>query len=164
MAIPVYLWLTDDVGNQGKGSVDVHGREGSIEIVELMHNVELPTDPLTGQITAKRKHGDYFLLKEVDCSSPYLYQGVSSGQIFKQAVLKFYHINHNGLEEEYFRVTMDNVRVNEIEPFMFDVKNPAYEKRNHIEAFYLAYEKITWLYLDGNITHSDSWNDSKEAA
>ncbi|WFZ26856.1 type VI secretion system tube protein Hcp [Citrobacter portucalensis] len=97
-------------------------------------------------------------------TSPYLYQGVSSGRIFKQAVLKFYHINHNGLEEEYFRVTMDNVRVKEIEPFMFDVKNPTYEKRNHIEAFYLAYEKITWLYLDGNIIHSDSWNDSKEAA
>ena len=38
MAIPVYLWLIDDAGNQVKGSVDVHGREGSIEIVELMHN------------------------------------------------------------------------------------------------------------------------------
>ena len=50
MAIPVYLWLTDDAGNQVKGSVDVQDREGSIEIVELMHNVELSTDLLTGKI------------------------------------------------------------------------------------------------------------------
>jgi len=164
MAIPVYLWLTDDAGNQVKGSVDVQGREGSIEIVELMHNVELSTDPLTGKITGKPLHGDYALIKEVDSSSSYLYQGVSNGRKFKQAVLKFYRINDYGQEEEYFRVTMDNLRINEIEPFMFDIKNPTFEKHNHLEAFYLAYEKITWHYLDGNIIHSDSWNDKKEAA
>lgn len=39
MAIPVYLWLMDDVGNQAKGSVDINTREGSIEVVELMHAV-----------------------------------------------------------------------------------------------------------------------------
>lgn len=41
MAIPVYLWLVDDAGNLVKGSVDVRGREGSIEISEFMHTVEL---------------------------------------------------------------------------------------------------------------------------
>ncbi|MGG7521640.1 Hcp family type VI secretion system effector [bacterium BS0013] len=164
MAIPVYLWLIDDAGNQVKGSVDVHGREGSIEIVELMHSVDLPTDNLTGKPTAKRIHCDYALIKEVDCSSPYLYQGVSSGKKFKQAVLKFYRINYNGQEEEYFRVTMDAIRINEIEPYTFDIKNPTFEKHNHLEAFYLAYEKITWHYLDGNIIHSDLWNGNKEIA
>lgn len=28
MAIPIYLWLTDDVGNTIKGSVGVQQREG----------------------------------------------------------------------------------------------------------------------------------------
>lgn len=164
MAIPVYLWLTDDAGNHVKGSVNVDDREGSIEIVEFMHNVELPTDDLTGKITSKRQHGDYALIKEVDCSSPYLYKSVSTGSKFKKAVLKFYRINYNGHEEEYFRVTMENVRVNEIEPFMMDIKNPTFEKHNHLEAFYLAYEKIIWHYLDGNIIHSDSWNNIKGTA
>lgn len=162
MAIPVYLWLKDGGGNLVRGSVDVKGREGSIEIQELMHTVDLPIDGRTGKIVSKRLHGDYFLIKEVDSSSPYLYQGVSSGKKFKEAVLKFYRINYNGQEEEYFRVTMENVRVNEIEPLMMDIKNPRYAKHNHLEAFYLAYEKITWHYLEGNIIHSDSWN-SKEA-
>lgn len=163
MAIPVYLWLKDDGGNLVRGSVDVKGREGSIEIQELMHTVDLPIDDHTGKVVSKRLHGDYFLIKELDSSSPYLYQGVSSGKKFKEAVLNFYRINDNGQEEEYFRVTMENVRVNEIEPLMMDIKNPQYQKHNHLEAFYLAYEKITWHYLDGNIIHSDSWN-SKEAA
>lgn len=33
MAIPAYLWLKDDGGADIKGSVDVQGREGSIEVV-----------------------------------------------------------------------------------------------------------------------------------
>ncbi|WP_313574594.1 Hcp family type VI secretion system effector [Pseudescherichia sp.] len=102
MALPVYLWLKDDGGNAVRGYVDVKDREGSIEIVELMHTVDLPIDDRTGKIVSKRLHGDYFVIKELDSSSPYLYQGVSSGRKFKEAVLKFYRINYNGQEEEYF--------------------------------------------------------------
>ena len=116
MAIPVYLQLKDDGGNAVRGSVNVKDREGSIEIVELMHTVDLHTDARTGRVISKRLHGDYFLIKELDSSSPYLYQGVSSGRKFKEAVLKFYRINYSGQEEEYFRVTMENVRINEVEP------------------------------------------------
>ena len=35
MAIPAYMWLKDDGGSAIKGSVDVHGREDSVEIVEF---------------------------------------------------------------------------------------------------------------------------------
>lgn len=51
MAIPVYLWLEDDGGSPIKGSVDIHGREGSIEVSEFMHSVEQSTDFLTGKAT-----------------------------------------------------------------------------------------------------------------
>lgn len=163
MAIPVYLWLTNDAGNLVKGSVDINGREGSIEIVEFMHAIELPTDDRTGKITSKRIHGDYAIIKELDSSSPYLYQGVTTGQRFQKAELKFYQINENGQEVEYFRTTLENVRINEIEPFMFDINDPKFEKHNHLEALYLSYEKITWHYIDGNIIHSDSWNEARIA-
>ncbi|MBU9834260.1 type VI secretion system tube protein TssD [Rahnella perminowiae] len=119
MATPVYLWLTNDAANLVKGSVDINGREGSIEIVEFMHAIELPTDDRTGKITSKRIHGDYAIIKELDSSSLYLYQGVTTGQRFQKAELKFYQINENGQEVEYFRTTLENVRINEIEPFMF---------------------------------------------
>jgi len=163
MAVPVYLWLKDDGGHAVNGSVDIKNREGAIEIVELMHNVELPIDNHTGKITHKCIHNDYFLIKETDRSSPFLYHSVSSGRKMKEAVLNFYRINANGQEEEYFRITMEDVRVNEIEPYMLDVKAPQYEKHNHLEAFYLSYERITWHYLDGNIIHSDVCSN-KEAA
>lgn len=49
MAIPAYLWLKDDGGADIKGSVDVQGREGSIEVVALDHDVYIPTDNNTGK-------------------------------------------------------------------------------------------------------------------
>lgn len=44
MAIPAYLWMKDDGGAEIKGSVDVHGREGSIEVLGFSHGLHLPTD------------------------------------------------------------------------------------------------------------------------
>lgn len=49
MAIPAYLWLKDDGDQIIKGSVDVNGRDGSIEVNGFSHNVTVPTDAITGK-------------------------------------------------------------------------------------------------------------------
>ena len=80
MAIPAYLWLKDDGGADIKGSVDVQGREGSIEVVALDHDVYIPTDNNTGKLTGTRTHKPFTFTKEIDASSPYLYKAVTTGQ------------------------------------------------------------------------------------
>lgn len=157
MAIPVYLSLEDDGGAPVKGSVDVIGREGTIEVAELMHSVEQPTDSLTGKSTAMRSHSSYAFMKDVDSSSPYLYKALTTGQTLKKATFKFYRIDCNGQEREYFITTLENVKVIEIEPLMLSVKSHQWEKYNHLEYVDLSYEKITWHYIDGNVIHSDLW-------
>ncbi|PBI79079.1 Hcp1 family type VI secretion system effector [Rahnella victoriana] len=163
MAIPAYLWLRDDRGEAIRGSVDIRGREGSIEVLGLNHSVSIPTDNLTGKVSAIREHAPYTFDKEIDASSPYLYKATTSGQKFQSAEMKFYRINDAGQEEEYFSAFMEGVRVVSIGPMMYDIKSAYGEKRNHLEMIELIYEKITWRYTDGNIIHSDSWNDRKTA-
>lgn len=63
MAIPVYLWLYSEEEKQLKGSVDVHRREGSIEITGFSHGVEIPTDDYSGKITATRQHSPFVFYK-----------------------------------------------------------------------------------------------------
>lgn len=46
---------------------------------------------------------------------------------------------------------------------MHDIKDPSYEKHNHLEQIELRYKKITWTYKDGNIIHSASWNERATA-
>lgn len=163
MAIPVYLWLKDDGGADIKGSVDVNSREGSIEVIEFVHSLNIPTDNNTGKLTGTRIHSPVVLVKEFDSSSPYLYKAVTSGQTLKSAEMKWYRINDAGQEVEYFNIKLDNVKIVSVAPIMHNVKNPATEKFNHMESLQLRYEKITWTYKDGNIIHSDSWNERPTA-
>ncbi|MCT4706179.1 Hcp family type VI secretion system effector [Enterobacteriaceae bacterium H16N7] len=163
MAIPAYLWLKDDGGVDIRGSVDVAGREGSIEILGLNHGVTLPTDSATGKPTATREHSPYSFDKEIDSSSPYLYKAVTSGQKLRSAEIKFYRINDAGQETEYFSTLMEGVTVVSVGPIMYDVKSEYGEKRNHLELVELVYEKIIWRYVDGNIIHSDSWKERATA-
>lgn len=163
MAIPAYLWLKDDGGADIRGPVDVAGREGSIEILGLNHGVSLPTDNATGKPTATCEHSPYSFDKEIDASSPYLYKAVTSGQKLHSAEVKFYRINDAGQEAKYFSVLMEGVTIFSMGPIMYDVKSQYGEKRNHLEAVELTYEKITWCYVDGNIIHSDRWNERTTA-
>lgn len=164
MAIPVYLWLKDDGGADIKGSVDVKGREGSIEVVGQDHNLYIPTDNNTGKLTGTRVHTPFVFTKEVDASSPYLYKAVTTGRTLEGAEFKWYEINKAGQEVEYFNTKLKNVRVVKVASKMHDVKDPAKEKHNHLELVELRYEEITWTYKDGNIIHSDSWNERPSAA
>ncbi|MES0264541.1 type VI secretion system tube protein TssD [Citrobacter sedlakii] len=163
MAIPAYLWLKDDGGEDIKGSVDVRDRDGSIEIIGFNHGVLQPTDKHTGTATSLRAHSPFSFDKEIDSSSPYLYKAVTTGQRLKSAEVKLYKINDAGQEVEYFSVLMEGVTIVSVCPMMLDVKSPDYERHNHIELVKLLYEKITWRFADGNIIHSDSWNDRKTA-
>ena len=161
MAIPAYMWLKDDGGSVIKGSVDVNGREDSVEIVEFLHNVRIPTDANTGKLTGTRVHEPIVLFKEDDASSPYLYKAVTTGQTLKEVEIKWYQIDASGQEKEYFNTKLDNVKVVAVGPVMHNIKDPARERYNHLERVELRYEKITWTYKDGNIIHSDSWNESR---
>lgn len=159
MAIPAYLWLKDDGGADIKGSVDVEGREHSIEILGFAHGLHLPTDSNTGKITGTRVHSPLTFEKEFDSSSPYLYKAVAHGQTLKFAEFRWYRINDAGQEVEYFNMLLENVKVVSICPLMHDVKNPATEKHNHLESVSLRYDRITWKYCDGNIVFSDAWSE-----
>jgi type VI secretion system secreted protein Hcp len=163
MAIPIYLWLRDDGDAEIKGSVDVQNREGSIEVVSQDHSVYIPTDNNTGKLTGTRVHTPFLFTKEIDASSPYLYKAVTTGKTLKSAEFKWYRIDDAGQEVEYFITTMENVKVVNVSPKMHDVKDANKEKHNHLEQVELRYEKISWTFTQGNISHSDSWNERQSA-
>jgi len=160
MAIPAYLWLKDDGGALIKGGVDVIGREYSIEVKGFHHNLMTPTDDRTGKITGTRIHSPMMLIKDFDCSSPYIYKAVATGQCLASAEIKWYRINDAGQEVEYFNMLLEGVRIVSISPVMGHSSNP---NENHMESVELRYEKITWKHNDGNIIYADSWDDRQTA-
>lgn len=126
--------------------------------VDYVTSFELPF-----RLLLTRIHTPFLFTKEIDSSSPYLYKAVTTGQTLKSAEFKWYKINDAGQEVEYFNTKLENVKVVKVNPVMHDIKNPVYEKHNHLEQVELRYEKITWTYKDGNIIHSDAWSERTTA-
>ncbi|MCR6469765.1 2-thiouracil desulfurase family protein [Enterobacter sp. RD4-1-1] len=58
-----------------------------------------------------------------------------------QLMIKWYRINYSGLEEEYFNMLPEDVRIVSISPAMTTGDNP---NENPMETVELRYEKITW--------------------
>ncbi len=100
MAIPIYLWRYDEEEQLVMGSADIKGREGSIEVVGMQHEIFIPADHITGIITATQQHEAYAFEKEIDRASPSLYHAVTTGRILTKAIFRYYRINCNGSEEE----------------------------------------------------------------
>lgn len=163
MPIPPYMWLKDDGGTDIRGSVDVHDREGSIEIIGLSHGINLPVDSAHGKITGTRQHSSMMIEKEVDSSTPYLYKAAATGQALKSAEIRFYNISDAGQEVCYYTVLMENVKITGVNCGVANVKLAGNDKLNHTESVSLQYEKITWRIVDGNIQYSDSWNERPTA-
>lgn len=161
MAVPVHLFLTDDGGSVIKGASDVLDREGSIELRGFHHSLTLPTDPMTGRVTGTRQHSPFQFTKEIDSASPYLFKAAATGQTLQTAEFRFYHIDYAGQEVEYYRITLEKVKVISVSPMMHDTRDcPG---TGHMEEVALNYEKITHLYKDGNLLAHDSWNERPTA-
>jgi type VI secretion system secreted protein Hcp len=155
------MFIKDETGADVKGSVDVKGREGSIEVLEFHHEVRIPTDPDTGRLTGTRKHESLTFVKAFDASSPYLYKAVCEGQTYNSVELKWYNIDDTGSEKEYFNTKLEGVKVCSVKAYMPNVKDPTKERYTHLEEVSMRYRKITWTFLDGNLQASDAWAEGR---
>ncbi len=158
MAIPGYMWITDDQGNAVHGPVDVQGREGSIEVVGFKHQIYIPNDHDTGVLTGTRKHDPLIITKNFCGASPILNKACCSGKTLRQVKISWYQITNEGREKEYFRHVLSNAKVVAVKPHMDNIKDKSKQAYGHMEDIALRYEKIEWTYLDGNITADDQWN------
>jgi type VI secretion system secreted protein Hcp len=159
MAIPLHLWLKDSNGADIVGSSQVAGRDGSIEVLSVAHGLNTPVDAHTGRLMGTRAHRPLCIEKEIDRASPILYRAIARSELLGEAILRWYRVDESGSEVEYFRMTMEGVRVTSISPRMPNFKDESRQSQNHTEFVELRYSAITWAYLDGNLMFKDAWNE-----
>jgi type VI secretion system secreted protein Hcp len=143
------------------GSVQVSGREETVQVLALDHELHIPVDKKDSKATGTRLHGDFIFTKNYDMSSPELFNCLCNGKVIPKIELFWYEIKPSGSEEVYFTHILEEVRVVRIKSEMPDVDNEANEHYKHMERVSLRYEKITWRYEDGNIEFSDSWKENR---
>lgn len=141
----IHMTLSDD-GTDIQGSCTAAGKEGTIAVVGLGHQVSIPYEPSSGLPTGSRQHGPLTVLKYIDKSSPLLYKMLCEGNTGDME-LKFYSDNHpGGGIQHYYTITLEDVKI-------VDMKMAF----PNVESVSFIYQDITWTCEEGGIFFHDVW-------
>jgi type VI secretion system secreted protein Hcp len=162
MALNAYLRLKGQKQGNIEGSVTQKGREKSIMVIAVSHEVISPRDPASGLPTGKRMHKPFVVTKELDKSSPKMYQLLTNNENIQEWSLEFWTPQvraaaGTGVEVQHYKVQLVNANVASINFRMLNNKNPDLMRYAEFEEIAFTYQKITWTWNDGGITSDDDW-------
>jgi type VI secretion system secreted protein Hcp len=162
MALNAYLNLKGQKQGQIKGSVTQKGREGKIMVIAVSHEIVSPRDAASGLPTGKRQHKPFVITKELDKSSPLLYNALVNNENITEFVLQFWSPKQGaatgaGVEFQHYTVKLTNANIADIRFIMLNNKNPELMRYAEYEEIAFTYQKIEWTWTDGGITSQDDW-------
>jgi type VI secretion system secreted protein Hcp len=166
MALNAYLKLKGQKQGEIKGSVTQKGRENKIMVIAVSHSIVSPRDHASGLPTGKRMHKPLVITKEVDKSSPLLYNLLTHNENISKWKLEHWIPQLDakrgvGGEVQHYTVELLNANVASIDFRMANNKHPDLMKFELYEEISFTYQKITWTWNDGGITADDDWEEPK---
>jgi len=162
VALNAYLKLKGQKSGPVKGSVIQKGREDSIMVIAVNHEIVSPRDAASGLPTGKRMHKPLTITKELDKSSPILYQMLVNNENISEWELLFWTpqikaTGGSGTEVQHYTVKLTNANIANIHFVMPNNKDDVKKKFAEYEEVSFTYQKIEWLWKDGGITGTDDW-------
>jgi type VI secretion system secreted protein Hcp len=162
MALNAYLKLTGKKQGDITGSVTQKGREGKIMVIAVNHEVASPGDAGSGQATGKRQHKPFVITKELDKSTPLLFNALINNEVIVTWELQFFTSQAkggagSGTETNHYTVRLTNANITDIKSIMLNNKHPEFAKLAEYEEVAFTYQKIEWTWVNGGITASDDW-------
>ncbi|MEO5619078.1 MAG: type VI secretion system tube protein TssD [Candidatus Eisenbacteria bacterium] len=162
MALNAYLKLKAQKQGEIKGGVTQKGREGRIAVIAVSHEIVSPRDAASGLPTGKRMHKPFVITKELDKSTPILYNVLVNNENVTEWELQFWApqlkaTTGSGVEVQHYSVKLANANVASIAFRMPNNKHPDLMKYAEYEEIAFTYQKIIWTWNDGGITAEDDW-------
>jgi type VI secretion system secreted protein Hcp len=157
MALNAYLRLKGATSGDIKGSVTQKGREDTIMVIAVRHEILSPRDAASGLPTGKRMHKPFVITKELDKSSPLIYNLLVNNENITEWKLEFWHPSAAGKEQQHYTVKLTNANIASINFYMANNKNPELMRYSEYEEVAFTYQKIEWTWMDGGITALDDW-------
>ncbi len=161
MALPAYLILAGEKQGVIKGSCKQKGREDTILVQAVEHEVTIPRDPQTGLATGKRVHHPLTIVKAVDRSTPLLFMALTSGEHFKFVEISWYQINEKGQEECYFTTKLEDAIIVAIKSWKKNCLDPSFAQFGDMEEVSFTYRRISWRAVKDGVESEDDWSVPK---
>jgi type VI secretion system secreted protein Hcp len=159
MALTAYLTLQGSRQGNIPGSVIQKGHEGSILVHSFSCQIISPRDPASGLPTGTRQHTPLTILKEVDKSSPLLWSALVSNEALVNWQLKFWTAVSLPvpMQKLIYSIQLNNASIASMRDYMADNDDPNNARLPLLEQISFTYQKIEWVWTDGEITAVDDW-------
>ena len=157
MALNAYLTLKGQKQGDIRGGVTQKGRENSILVHSFSNEIVSARDPVSGLPNGKRQHQPVRILKEIDQSTPPLWNALVNNETLVTWVLKFWAAAANGIETQIYTITLTNANIASIREYMVDNEDPGKAEVPLLDEISFTYQKIEWVWTKGTITAEDDW-------
>ncbi len=162
MALNAYMTLKGQKSGQIKGSCTQKGREDTIVVIATNHEITSPRDVASGLPTGKRMHRPFVITKELDKSSPLLYNVLCLNENLTEVVIKYWTpqlkaASGTGSEVQHYTIKLTNANIANIRFVQANVRYPDLVKFAEYEEISFTYQKIEWTWNDGGISANDDW-------
>jgi len=161
MALTAYLTLRKG-GQLVQGSSRFKDREGQILVIGLSHEITSDRDA-KGLPTGKPKHRSMVILKDIDRSSPILYQALIDSVPFDDCDIEFTRFSPvGGGQEIHAKIELTDARISSIRGIMPNAARPENGAIPEYEEVRLAYRTIEWKWLGKDVDDTDTFYEETE--
>jgi type VI secretion system secreted protein Hcp len=159
MAVNAYLTLKGQRQGQIAGPVTDKGREDSIELLSFSNQIVSPRDPVSGLPTGIRQHQPISIVKEIDESSTALRTAFVSNENLIDWTLQFWTVGAVDpmMDIEIYTLRLTNASIASIHEFLVASEDSANNGLPLREEVTFTYQKIEWIWTDGETTAEDDW-------
>jgi type VI secretion system secreted protein Hcp len=164
MSLNSYMTAKGQKQGEIKGSCEQKGRENSMMIIAVSHEIVSPRDSESGLATGKRMHKPLVVTKELDKATPLLHNSLVHNENLTEVVLKFYKpqiraTGGMGQEVNHYTIKLTNATIASITMRMPNNRHPELKQFETFEEIAMTYEQIEWVWQEGGVTATDRWND-----
>lgn len=146
------------VTGQTSGAIQGDRADGKIDTLAFQHEIVSPRDAASGLPTGRRQHQPITIVKAIDKATPLLHKLLTNNEN-AQVVLDFYRKNaQTGDPEKYYTITLLNASVSSIRDWKPNTRDLSADRAGDLEEISFTYQRITWTYTKGGVTHSDDWS------
>ena len=139
------------------GNIWQEAHQDEIMVQKFDHNIEVPTDPQSGQPTGQSVHKPITITKIFDKSSPLLYTALTTGERLEKCDIKWYRTSPDGVQEHYFTISLVDAVIVRIRAYMPHCQDPNNSSFTHLEEVSFTYRKILWTHEVSGTGGDDDW-------
>jgi type VI secretion system secreted protein Hcp len=157
--ITKFLKIKGQTSGDITGSVIEKGKEGTIAVIAVGHQIVSPRDLATGLPTGKRMHSPLVIVTHIDKATPLLYNLLATNENLPTVELDYWKTAPDGTESLYFKIKLTNANIASIKQTTLNSQSdPHIDMFGEYEEISMTYQKIEWTWTDGGITAADDWS------